>query len=364
LIGVEQVVLRLVFVGDVALGNHPKTPGFGLYSRYGKAIPDKLARNLLPPGICSDLFFGNLEFSLAADRYHPGTLACCLGSLSYLPFLQDAGFTVLNVANNHSWEYGAGNFGQTASELRNAGIKVVGIAEDFDPACYLHLKGKRVAFLGCCARPRQGFHMPPGYNEFEKERFLEQISIARKMADLVCVSIHWGDEFVCIPSPWERETARAMIDAGAAVVVGHHPHVLREIETYRNGIIAYSLGNFICDMTWNPLTRESGCLVLEVEGSLIRSSSFFPAMIAGDCFPRYLPESESPGFLAVQKKRHARIAAELETFGYEFLARKALKKHQWLTLGFFLKNLHRYRFTTLARILSHAARARLPRTGR
>ena len=355
----QEIVLRLAFVGDVALGNHPKTPGFGFYSRYREGIPQSLAKRVLPPGLSPDIFFGNLEFALANDEKHAGTDVCCLGSTSYIPFLLQAGFTVLNVASNHSWEHGAAVFWETVKLLQDSGIKVVGIPDDFDPEGFLRIKGKTVAFLGCSARPRQGFSEAPGYNEFDMVRFLERIREAQRNSDLVCVSIHWGEEFLTIPGPQEKEIARAMIEAGASVVVGHHPHVIREIENYREGIIAYSLGNFICDMSWNHLARESGCLTVEVIDSRILTRTFFPATIRRDYFPHYLNQKESLRFLDMQMKRQARLGESLCSVDYDRLAKKALIKHQWLTFGFLLRNIFRYRISTLWRILKHGIQGRL-----
>lgn len=349
----------MAFVGDVALGNHPKTPGFGFYSRYMEGIPPHMVHRVLPPSLSPDLVFGNLEFSLAPYANHPGTDVCCLGSSSYVPFLRQAGFTVLNVANNHAWEHGAAHFRETVGSLQNAGIKVVGVPGDFDPSGFLRIKGKTIAVLGCSSRPRQGFTTCPDFNEFDEARFLERIRHARRQADAVCVSIHWGEEFLPIPSPDERRIARAMIDAGAGVVVGHHPHVLREVESYRDALIAYSLGNFIGDMLWNPLTRETGCLDVVLEDSRIGTNTLFPAIIDHDYFPRYLDVSESREFMETQRERRACLNKALDTSDYGFLARKALQKHQRLTLGFLLRNLFRYRTASLVRIASHAIHVRL-----
>jgi poly-gamma-glutamate synthesis protein (capsule biosynthesis protein) len=360
--GIEETVLRLALVGDIALGNHPKTPGFGFYSKYAKGVPPSLAQRVLPSGIFPDVVFGNMEFALANDMEHPGTNATCLGSDAYIPFLRQSGFTVLNVANNHAWQHGEGLFWKTVNSLQRVGIKVVGVPDDFDPSGFLRIKGMTVAILGCSARPRQGFTVSPGYNEFEEGSFLQAIRDARRHSDLVCASIHWGEEFLPIPNPREKEIARAMIEAGATLVVGHHPHVLREVETYRHGVIAYSLGNFIGDMVWNPLTRETGCLIVEARDSRIVSKAFLPAVIGRDYLPRYLDESASLEFLKDQKARNDHLNADLATSAYEILAQRALKHHQWLTLGFLLKNLFRYRLSTLGKIVSHALKVRLQKS--
>src|SRR5438128_2162459 len=111
--------------------------------------------------------------------------------------------------------------------------------------------------VGFGFRSRYAGGIQAAYNEFS-EAALESIAAARQRADIVIASMHWGDEFILVPSDRERAVARAMIDAGATCVIGHHPHVVREVERYRAGVIAYSLGNFICDMTWDERTRMSG----------------------------------------------------------------------------------------------------------
>lgn len=351
--------LRLALVGDVALGNHPKTPGFGFYSRYSHGIPEGLTRRVLPAGVAPDILFGNLEFAMASEAQHPGTNACCLGSDAYVGFLRDSGFTVLNVANNHAWQYGEAFFRQTVRLLQDGGIKVVGIPEDFDPTGFVRIKGVTVAFIGYSARPRQGFVGPPGYNEFDEPGFRRRIREAREHSDLVCVSMHWGEEFLPIANPWEREIAHAMIEAGAAVVVGHHPHILKELETWRDGVIAYSLGNFIGDMVWNSATRESGCLIVEAEQARVTSSSFLPAEIDSDYFPRYLDSRSGVKILERRAARQARLSVELRSATYESLARRELRRHQRLTLGFVFRNLLRYRFSTLVEIAYGALKVRL-----
>ena len=168
-----------------------------------------------------------------------------------------------------------------------------------------------------------------------------------------------GEEFLSIPSPIERKIARAIVDAGASVVVGHHSHVLRDVEIYRGAVIAYSLGNFIGDMIWNPLTRQTGCLVVEAADSRILTNTFFPAIIDCDYFPRYLDTLGSREFMKTNREHRASLNMALEMGGYEPLARDALQSHQRLTLCFLLRNIFRYRFTTLVRIISHAIRVRL-----
>jgi poly-gamma-glutamate synthesis protein (capsule biosynthesis protein) len=86
-------------------------------------------------------------------------------------------------------------------------------------------------------------------------RAVKAVGDARKTADLVVVSLHWGDEYRTIPTPWQRKVAGVLIEAGAEIILGHHPHVLQPVESYasrdgRRGLIAYSLGNFISSQNY------------------------------------------------------------------------------------------------------------------
>lgn len=355
----QDTRVTLGFVGDIALGNHPKTPGFGFFSRYSNGIPSSILRRLRPDGVNLDLMFGNLEFALSERSKIPGGVdSRCCGVVDYAESLAQAGVTVLNVANNHSWEYGRDAFESTVKAIRSVGIRVVGTPDDFDGSSYLRLKGVTIAILGWSARPRQGFSDTPKYNEFEESTVLGRIREARSLSDLVCVSIHWGDEFVSIPSDREIKWAKSMIDAGADLIIGHHPHVLREVVRHGRGLVAYSLGNFLGDMTWNPLNRQSGCLVVHAGRSGLLSHEFLPAVIQDDFFPEFLDGARAQEFLACQEHQFSRTRAEISAVGYQETASRALRSHQRLTARFVMRNLSRYRLGTLARIVSHAVRVR------
>lgn len=347
-----------LFLGDVALGNHPKTPGFGFFSRYGDEIPADLAKKVVPPSISYDLLFGNLEFALTGDQRLLDANTSCIGHLGYVEFLRRAGFTVLNVANNHSWQYGRAVFEETVRALRTAGIKVVGVPDDYDPGQYLKVAGRTVAFIGVSERPRQGFSEVPGYNEFDEADLLGRVRDARRVADLVYVSMHWGDEFIGLPSPQERRIARAIIDAGADAVIGHHPHVLREVEAYRGGVIAYSLGNFIGDMSWNPTTCLSGCLHLRKSETGRSWHEFVPALIGEDFFPCFLREGEREEYRQKLLEMFERAEIDARNLGYNVIAHRELRRNQLLTLKFLARNVHKYQLSNLGRILVDAVAVR------
>lgn len=336
--------MRLTFVGDLALGDHPKAVGFGFRSRYANGIPARYARRLLPPDASTDFFFGNLEFSLGLDHVESCELARlqCRGLSEYASFLATAGISALNVANNHSSQAGERAFQQTAALLRRSGIHVVGTPADFADEGAITVCGSRIALLGWSDRPRQYAPDAPAYNEFSELAF-EQIAAARRRADIVIASIHWGDEFILVPSDRERQIARAMVDAGATLVIGHHPHVVREVEQYHNAVIAYSLGNFVCDMTWNDRTRFTAWLQVEIENGVISAWSLVPSIIEDDYFPAPPPldRGQLERLRALERSRDAEAASVVRD-GYEAAAAREGRRHAARTGLMMLRNLPRY----------------------
>jgi len=350
--------LRIGFVGDISLGDHPKRVGFGFYSTYKDGIPDALLQRVLPEAEKFDIVIGNLEFPMTSNNKLFTYGSCCLSTPKYVSFLKSAGFTVLNVANNHAMDYGIDVFDETVGTLQNFNMKVAGIEADFNPVNFIQVKDVIVAFIGCSAHPEVTPSKETPYNAFEAKHFCDRIQQVSEKVDLVCVSIHWGEEFIPIESAREKKIGRMLIDSGADIVVGHHPHVLRDIEKYKNGIIAYSLGNFIGDMTWGRWTKDTGCLALTADATKVGDIRFYPAIILNDFFPSYLEGFEHQEFKNRHKIKHKRLESDLETKAYSVLAKEELRKHQVHTFLFLLRNFYRYNMKVLMKILSDALRAR------
>ena len=172
------------------------------------------------------------------------------GAPAIAPALKKARINAVTLANNHIMDFGAEALTDTLDYLDREGIARIGaggsLAESRRPVI-MTVRGTRVALLGySLTQPLEFFAAErrpgtaPGYEKF----VTADIAAARQQADFVIVSIHWGTEGKTGVQEYQRKTARAAIDAGADVIIGHHPHVLRGIERYRRGIIFYSLGNF------------------------------------------------------------------------------------------------------------------------
>jgi len=352
--------MRLICTGDIALGDHPKTVGFGFFSRYKAGLPVEKAGEIFPNGFDADIRFGNLEFALDGTESNE---VCCRGVPEFAQFLKTAGFNVLNVANNHIYQYGIHAFEKTINTLNHLNIRTCGTLEDFKGGNSIIVGGMKISFLGWSDRPRQYSTEVPPYNEFNTSECYEHVRNAAAHSDVVCVSLHWGDEFIQVPRNEERVIARNCIDNGATLVIGHHSHVLREIEEYRGGLIAYSLGNFIGDMLWDKKTRQAACLYVEVEPRKIKTWRLIPASIGEDYFPKYLAEGEARVFAAEFGAVQEMLKRLLGKYTYDKLAKRALRRHQLLTVLHFLKNLNNYPPGFASATLVDALRGRLRRLG-
>ncbi len=263
--------LRITAVGDLQLGDSPTCVGFGFASRYAAADFPRVFRDVAAALAGSDVSFGNLETPLTPATGRPGSWSArqLRGDRACARALRAVGFNVLNVANNHSAQHGIQAFDETVTALEEAGIAVCGRRGSGPWACApvtLHVRGARVGILGYCLRPRQYDQRVPPYAEGDLSAILADVQRLRADSDQVIVSLHWGEEFVPLPSTDERQFARALVNAGVSVVLGHHPHVVRPVERYRQGVIAYSLGNCVGDMVWYGPFRTGAVLGAVVAG--------------------------------------------------------------------------------------------------
>jgi poly-gamma-glutamate synthesis protein (capsule biosynthesis protein) len=219
----------------------------------------------------ADLAVGNYEGVIAADgvgaqqsggyrlRATPEAAAA----------LARAGFDLIGLANNHTMDWGTAGLQATVENLRSAGLSTVGAGPD---AASAHrpqvttVRGVRIVWLSytMVSDPPENSDSDQGWMRSwlqivsvydmasVRQQLAEQVRAARALGDVLIVQFHWGYEYTPYPLTWQVKLAHTAIDAGAALVVGHHPHVVQSYETYRGGLIVYSLGNFLFDQDWNP----------------------------------------------------------------------------------------------------------------
>jgi poly-gamma-glutamate capsule biosynthesis protein CapA/YwtB (metallophosphatase superfamily) len=291
-----EPLLQLAAVGDIMLD---RSLGYHI-ERGNLAYPFLGVADFLR---AADITVGNLESALG-DRGEPV-------AKSY-PFrappaaaqsLALAGFDVLSLANNHALDYGPEALAQGIELLQEQGIIVVGAGANeatARQAQIVEVSGIRLAFLGYVHVPVEwrGFDTQswtatatePGLAWGHPEWIQADVTAARQEADLVIVILHSGYEYVLQPSPPQVAAAKAAVDAGAALVIGHHAHILQAIEFYNGGVIAYGLGNFAFEIDGNP---ETAILHAWLDRNGVRQLEIVPALIQFGGQPRLATEWEA-----------------------------------------------------------------------
>ena len=171
-----------------------------------------------------------------------------------------AGIDVVSLANNHALDYGPEGLRDTIATLDAVGIAHSGAGENDAEArrpATLEVRGLRLAFLSYAATP-DAVAAAPGVDGVAwgtVDTISEDVRRAAEQADVVVVSLHAGNEYADEPSDTQRLLAQAALDAGATVVLGHHPHVLQRWELRGPSFVAYSLGNFVFDLDEDDLAQ-------------------------------------------------------------------------------------------------------------
>jgi len=306
----------------------------------------------------ADIVFGQLETSFARHGVRaPQARHAVLARPDGARALADAGFTCLSMAGNHVMDWGTEAFFETKKNLEDAGISVVGAGANIDearrPACFALGDGTRVALLayssilpmsywaderrpGCA--PMRAFtvyeqieHDQPGTparihtypHREDLARMEEDIRCAKREADIVIVSHHWGIHFVrAALAQYQRDVARAGIAAGADTIIGTHPHLLKGCELIDGKPVFYSLCNFATDLRmdrahfesrgfqeirtlaeeWEPdfeslynfprASRLSMVVRLEMSRGKVLRAGFLPLYIGSDAVPRLVGQED------------------------------------------------------------------------
>jgi poly-gamma-glutamate capsule biosynthesis protein CapA/YwtB (metallophosphatase superfamily) len=263
----SDTIISIKAVGDIIPGtNYP----------YDKLPQDKdsLFSNVKGYLSGADLLFGNYEGTLTDYAYSSKTMGRGLVFAfrtppSYVKVLKDAGFDILNIANNHSWDFNEQGFKDTINNINNAGMQSIGKKNEIH---YETVKGVKVAFIGFSNYGEVHntlLDIKEGQNLVKK---------AKENAEIIVISVHAGAEgtgarhvnnaneyFLGENRGNLIAFSHGMIDAGADLILGHGPHVARALELYKGKLIAYSLGNFLGYRTLSTAGELGKTLILEVK---------------------------------------------------------------------------------------------------
>ena len=298
----------LLFLGDIMLS---RGVGAKIKSESDWAYPfHEIASTLRT----ADLVYANLECPISDQGRDLHHLYSFRADPRAMAGLKEASVRVVSQANNHTYDWGPAALLDSLERLRAAGIRTAGAGQNDLEAHFptiVDLDGVRLAFLAYVDVPppeaTAGVERP-GVAWLEPARVLADIRFARPLADVLIVCPHWGVEYAPKPTREQVKLAHAMIDAGADLVVGSHPHVPEPLEAYHGRWIAYSLGNFVFDQH-NSATHRGLMLKVTARARHVTAATLVPIAINRSLQATLAPpEPPKPArrVLAAQKIRATR----------------------------------------------------------
>jgi poly-gamma-glutamate capsule biosynthesis protein CapA/YwtB (metallophosphatase superfamily) len=285
-------VTRMTVVGDIMLGR--RVTGQPVL----RPTSDRLA--------AADITVGNLESTLSdagaptqgGDSFH--------APQEVRRDLRLAGFDAIGLANNHAGDYGEQALVDTVGLLRAGGLATFGAGRDLAEArepVVVERHGVRFGFTGFnaigetpeAAPGRSGalsVSMPPRTGPLDRRelgRVLDDVRRLARRVDAVVVLPHWGEQYTHRPWPVQRRVARALVRAGADLVVGGHPHWVQGAEQVGDALVVHSLGNFVFDMDFMPQTMEGLVLEATFSGGRVVAARFVPYRMDAGFAPHVVP---------------------------------------------------------------------------
>jgi len=252
----------------------------------------------------ADLTVINLEAPLieGCPRHDSGLVFC--GQSGFVAALQAAGVDVATLENNHIGNYGPAAIAETEQGLTAAGIAVA----NRDTLAVREARGLRFGFLA--------FN---GVGEaIDRQAMATQIQAAGPQVDVLAVAYHWGAEYVSLPQPAGGvapddpiEIAHLAVDAGAALIIGNHPHWVQAVELYKGKFIAYAHGNFIFDQMWSYETRVGVIGRYTFYDRVLVGAEFIPTLIENYAQPVPMRGPDGQAVLDGMKAASLELAARL-----------------------------------------------------
>jgi poly-gamma-glutamate synthesis protein (capsule biosynthesis protein) len=247
----------------------------------------------------ADITIGNLECPIS-DRGKPVQKNYVFRApIESAKALSYAGFDILSVGNNHILDYGPAALIDTLDHLQSEKISTIGAGINAEQAygpLYLEMNGLKLAFLSFVDVPTTDYDYlaweagpgKPGIAWAHEDQVRKGVTEANERADIVIVLLHNGFEFWQKVSDGQQEIAKLAIDSGASLVIGSHPHVLQRIEPYREGLIAYSMGNFVFDNFLFP-PNYSAILSVELSPRGVESYELIQVVVQLNGVPEIMP---------------------------------------------------------------------------
>ena len=294
------------FMGDICLGDHLLTLGSGL----GSFLQDSKNRKQFVSEVSSlydpsDMVVANLECVLSEKGLLEDdiTTQVLRGRRDSVDVLKELRVSVVNLANNHSCQYGLNAFTETKTVLEQNSIIPIGLkAHDKDhqdanktKLQMVTIKGKTIGLVGYSMLPEQFY---PGYEQYARieqdarREVLKDVETFKEKVDVLVVSMHWGTELDHVPDNKDVRFAHKLVDSGADIIVGHHPHVIQGVEEYKGKLIIYSLGDFIFDLMWDRRCREGMIVTVKIMNDFSLQYDLTFVYLSGDYKLRICTQNE------------------------------------------------------------------------
>jgi poly-gamma-glutamate capsule biosynthesis protein CapA/YwtB (metallophosphatase superfamily) len=293
--------ISFLAVGDISLSRNVAAQ---ILKYNNPLLPFKNTANLLKS---TDFNFANLESPFSGGNYFGKTGSLVFNApLNNIKGLMEYNFKILNLANNHALDQGLKGLEYTRNYLIKNNIQFVGagnnLTEAWQPAL-IEINGIKIAFIGASySSINDNAKTTNDYvARIEDLNMLKNaITQAQKTSDFIVVAMHAGTEYTYKPNEKQINFAHAAIEAGADMVIGHHPHWIQSIEQYQGKYIFYSLGNFIFDQMWSQETKEGLMLKITLKKnskSELYQIELLPIIIENYSTPRLANELESATIL-------------------------------------------------------------------
>ena len=315
--GDGELGISFTFAGDISLADNWHTMQFLKTTENG--ISECISPFLIDKMKAADITCVNNEFCFS-DRGSPmpNKLYTFRAATKNVSVYADLGIDIVDIANNHCFDYGEDAFLDTLDTLKGANIPYMGGGRNAEEAAlpqYFIVEGKKIAYVAATRAekfvltPEAGEDTPGVLRCYDPAKFIEVIREAKKNADFVIANLHWGTEDSHDLEAEQTETARKYIDAGADLIIGAHAHCLQGIEYYKHVPIVYNLGNY----WFSKYDIDTGLLGVTLNADDSLDMVFWPAT-QRNCKTTYVG-GEEEGERILKNMRSYSINADFDAEG-------------------------------------------------
>lgn len=270
----------MLFAGDVMLS---RSVGALMAEKNNYKWPFELISDFLSN---ADFAFVNLETPISNRGIKVGSIYSFRSDPRVIEGLTYAGVDLVSVANNHAWDYGREAFVDTLDYLSVASISYVGGGRSYEEAHAGVIKtigNTEVGFLAytnLLPKSLSATKDGAGVAIYDKAQMVQDVTALKAVSDIVVVSFHWGEEYQQTHNALQEQIAHDSIDAGADLIIGHHPHVVQDVGEYKGRFIVYSLGNFVFDQNFSTETMSGLVVRVRLKDNQISGLDKIPVHIS------------------------------------------------------------------------------------